>query len=427
MISSKQIEYRRIAAIPRGVGVMCDFYAEKAENATITTIEGKQYIDFAGGIGVLNTGHLHPKVKAAVAAQLEKFSHTCYQVVPYELYITVAEKINIRAPVSGEAKTCFFTTGAEAVENAVKIAKAYTKKRAVIAFQGAFHGRTNLTLALTGKVTPYKIDFGPFVGDIYHATYPNALHGVTVKDALDSLQKLFKVDVSVNDVAAIIIEPIQGEGGFNVAPNEFLQALRQLCDQHGIVLIFDEVQSGFARTGKLFATQHSEVKPDLITMAKSLAGGFPLSGVVGKREIMDAPILGGLGGTYAGNPLALAAADAVIDCIEQEKICERALLLGERLRQHLLEWAEKIPQIRMVRGLGSMVAVEFMRPDSDEPDAVFTKAVQQYALRNGLLLLSCGMHYNVLRFLYPITIDDRTFEQALVILQQALDYAAQIE
>lgn len=426
MATSAQMEQRRLAAVPRGIGVMCDFYAEKAENAIITTPEGKEYIDFAGGIGVLNTGHLHPKIKAAVAAQLERFSHTCYQVVPYESYVRVAEKINARAPIAGKAKTCFFNTGAEAVENAVKIARAYSQKRAVIAFQGAFHGRTNLTLALTGKVSPYKIGFGPFAGEVYHAVYPNAAQGISSAIALQSVQQLFKVDVAPADVAAIIIEPVQGEGGFNVAPVEFLRALRQLCDQHNIVLIFDEVQSGFARTGKLFATQHSEVKPDLITMAKSLAGGFPLSGVVGRSEVMDAPIPGGLGGTYAGNPLALAAAEAVIDCIEQEKLCERANWLGEQLQQHLQKLSAYIPQIHDVRGLGSMVAVEFMQPDSHQPDAAFAKAVQQYALQQGLLLLTCGTNYNVIRFLYPLTIDDRTFAKALLILQQALEDTAKI-
>ncbi len=282
MSENSKVRSRQLAAAPRGVGLMCDFYIDHAKNAEIWDTDGNRYIDFAGGIGVLNTGHLHPKVQAAVADQLQKFSHTCFNVVPYELYAQVAEKINARAPIDGDKRTMFVSAGAEAVENAVKIARAYTKRRGVIAFNGAFHGRTNLTMGLTGKVLPYKVDFGPFPGDIIHAPYPNALRGVSVEDALAGMEQIFKCHIAASDVAAIIIEVIQGEGGFNITPNEFLQALRKIADDNGIVLIFDEVQSGFARTGKLFATEYTPVRPDLITIAKSLAGGFPLSGVVAK-------------------------------------------------------------------------------------------------------------------------------------------------
>lgn len=425
MSQNNDLEKRRQAATPRGVGIMCSFYADKAKNAEIWDTNGQRYIDFAGGIGVLNTGHLHPKVEAAVAEQLQKFSHTCYQVVPYESYIEVAELINARAPVGGEAKTLFLTTGAEAVENAVKIARSHTGRRGVISFFGGYHGRTNFTLGLTGKVAPYKVGFGPFPADIIHAPYPNELHGVTEEEALTGLNKIFKSNIDPSDVAAIIIEPIQGEGGFNITPYSFLKAIRALCDEHGIVLIFDEVQSGFARTGKFFATEHTGVSPDLITIAKSLAGGFPLSGVIGKAAIMDAPTPGGLGGTYAGSPLALAAAKAVIHIIEDEQLCDRATLLGNKLMAKLESLKDKTPAIKAVRGLGAMVAVEFMKPGTNEPDPEFAKKAQAYALEHGLILLTCGMYYNVMRFLFPLTIEDAVFDEALITLEAALQFANQ--
>lgn len=423
MSHNQDLEKRRQAATPRGVGIMCSFYADKAKNAEIWDTEGHRYIDFAGGIGVLNTGHLHPKVEAAVAAQLHQFSHTCYQVVPYEAYVEVAELINERAPVGGTAKTVFLTTGAEAVENAIKIARCHTGRRGVISFYGGYHGRTNFTLGLTGKVAPYKLGFGPFPADIVHAPYPNELHGVSEAEALAGLKKIFKATIDPSDVAAIIIEPIQGEGGFNVTPFSFLKALRAVCDEHGIVLIFDEVQSGFARTGKLFATEHTGVTPDLITIAKSLAGGFPLSGVIGKANIMDAPLPGGLGGTYAGSPLALAAAKAVIQVIEEEKLCARAQLLGDKLMKKLTSLQAQIPTIKAVRGLGAMVAVEFMKPGTDLPDPEFAKKAQTYALEHGLILLTCGMYYNVMRFLFPLTIEDAVFDEAMNTLEASLLFA----
>lgn len=419
-MSQQQLMQRKADATPRGVGVMCSFIAERAKNAEIWDSEGRRYIDFAGGIGVLNTGHLHPKVEAAVAEQLSRFSHTCYQVVPYESYISLAEKLNALTPGSYAKKTALFTTGAEAVENAVKIARAHTGRPGILAFGGAFHGRTLMGMALTGKVAPYKLGFGPFPSDVYHAPYPNALHGVSVQDSLTAIEKLFKYDIDPARVAAIIYEPVQGEGGFYAAPAEWVKALRELCDRHGILLIADEVQSGFARTGKLLASEHFGVVPDLITMAKSLAGGFPLSAVTGRADIMDAPAPGGLGGTYAGNPLAVAAALAVLDVIESEKLAERAQRLGDALKEKLNSLKSAVPHIAEVRGLGAMVAVEFNQPGSHAPDADFAKKVQQHALANGLILLTCGIYANVVRFLFPLTIEDEVFAEALGKLEAAL-------
>ncbi|MDT4831625.1 4-aminobutyrate aminotransferase PuuE [compost metagenome] len=419
-MKNQDLNTRRSLATPRGVGVMCDFYAVRAENATLWDANGKEYIDFAGGIAVLNTGHLHPKIKAAVAAQLDNFTHTAYQIVPYEGYISLAERINRLAPIDGLKKSAFFTTGVEAVENAVKIARSATGRSGVIAFSGSFHGRTMLGMALTGKVAPYKLSFGPMPGDIYHVPFPNATQSITVADSLKALDLLFKADIDPKRVAAIIIEPVQGEGGFNITPPELMTALRKVCDEHGILLIADEVQTGFGRTGKLFAMEHHAVQADLITMAKSLGGGFPISGVVGRADVMDAPAAGGLGGTYAGNPLAVAAAHAVLDVIAEEKLCERANQLGDKLRTHLEGLRAKVPGIADVRGLGSMVALELNDPATGKPDAEAVKRVQAHAIEKGLILLSCGVYGNVLRFLYPLTIPDAQFDRALAILSEAL-------
>ncbi|SFR14975.1 MULTISPECIES: 4-aminobutyrate--2-oxoglutarate transaminase [unclassified Enterobacter] len=419
-MNNKELNERRLQATPRGIGVMCDFYADKAENATLWDVEGNEVIDFAAGIAVLNTGHRHPKVMAAVEKQLHAFTHTAYQIVPYAGYVELAEKINARVPIEGPAKTAFFSTGAEAVENAVKIARAYTKRPGLITFGGGFHGRTYMTMALTGKVAPYKIGFGPFPGSIFHAQYPNALHDVSTADALKSLERIFKADIAPDQVAAIVLEPVQGEGGFVVAPDDFMQALRKLCDTHGILLIADEVQTGFARTGKLFAMEHHSVKPDLITMAKSLAGGLPLSAVSGRAEVMDAPAPGGLGGTYAGNPLAIASALAVLEVIEEENLCERAAHLGKHLVDVLNKAKADCPQIADIRALGSMVAVEFADPQTGEPSPEFTRQVQARALEAGLLLLSCGVYGNVIRFLYPLTIPEAQFRRALDIISSSL-------
>ncbi len=416
-MKNQELNTRRAQATPRGVGVMCDFYAVRAENATLWDAEGREYIDFAGGIAVLNTGHLHPKVQAAVAAQLQQFTHTAYQIVPYEGYVALAERINALAPIDGPAKTAFFTTGAEAVENAVKIARSYTGRSGVIAFGGAFHGRTLLGMALTGKVAPYKLSFGPMPAEIFHAPFPGA--DVTVAESIKALEMLFKTDIDPKRVAAIILEPVQGEGGFNVAPPELMRELRRVCDEHGILLIADEVQTGFARTGKLFAMQHHDVKPDLMTIAKSLGGGMPISGVVGRAEVMDGPAPGGLGGTYAGNALSVAAALAVLDVIEEEKLCERSARLGEQLMGRLDSVRKEVPGIADVRGLGSMVAVELVDADG-KPDAEAVKRVQARAMQQGLILLSCGVYGNVLRFLYPLTIPDAQCARALDILADAL-------
>jgi len=419
-MKNQDLNTRRSLATPRGVGVMCDFYAVRAENATLWDANGKEYIDFAGGIAVLNTGHLHPKIKAAVAAQLDNFTHTAYQIVPYEGYVSLAERINRLAPIDGLKKSAFFTTGVEAVENAVKIARSATGRSGVIAFSGSFHGRTMLGMALTGKVAPYKLSFGPMPGDIYHVPFPNATQSITVADSLKGLDLLFKCDIDPKRVAAIILEPVQGEGGFNITPPELMTALRKVCDEHGILLIADEVQTGFGRTGKLFAMEHHSVQADLITMAKSLGGGFPISGVVGRADVMDAPAAGGLGGTYAGNPLAVAAAHAVLDVIAEEKLCERAVALGDKLRAHLEGLRAKVPGIADVRGLGSMVALELNDPATGKPDAEAVKRVQARAIEKGLILLSCGVYGNVLRFLYPLTIPDAQFDRALAILSEAL-------
>lgn len=415
-----EINQRRIDASPRGVGVMCGFYADRAENATIWDVEGRTYIDFAAGIGVLNTGHRHPGVVAAIAKQLERFTHTAYQIVPYESSVSLAERINELVPIDGPTKTAFFTTGAEAVENAVKIARSYTGRPGVIAFSGAFHGRTLMGMALTGKVSPYKIGFGPFPGDVHHLPFPSDLQNITVADSLSALERLFKADIDPQRVAAIIIEPVQGEGGFNIAPTELMEQLRDICDKHGILLIADEVQSGFGRTGKMFAMEYHAIQADLITMAKSLAGGMPLSAVCGRAKVMDAPAPGGLGGTYAGNPLSVAAAHAVIDAIQNESLLDRSISLGAKLRKYLETAQANISSIVQVRGVGSMNAVEFVDPTTGSPSAERAQRVQQFALKKGLLLLTCGMYGNVIRFLHPLTIPEAQFDEALAILGEAL-------
>ncbi len=421
--SNQALQERKNAATPRGVGVMCDFYAERATNAELWDVEGRRFIDFAAGIAVLNTGHRHPKLLDAMRAQMEKFTHTAYQIVPYASYVELAERINAVTPGDYPKKTAFFSTGAEAVENAIKIARAHTGRPAIIAFAGGFHGRTMMGMALTGKVAPYKLGFGPFPGEVFHAPYPNALHNISSDDALEAVKGLFKSDVDPKRVAAIILEPVQGEGGFYAAPAEFMRGLRALCDEHGILLIADEVQSGYGRTGKLFAMEHYDVLPDLITMAKSLAGGMPLSAVNGRAEVMDAPAPGGLGGTYAGNPLAVASALAVLDVMAEENLVARGARLGDKLKEHLKELCSAVPQIGEVRGVGAMVAVEFLDPASGKPDAEYAKKVQQHALQHGLLLLTCGSYGNVIRFLFPLTIPDTVMDEALGILTAAMKLA----
>jgi 4-aminobutyrate aminotransferase len=394
----------------------------KAENAELWDADGRRYLDFAAGIAVCNTGHRHPRIMAAVAKQCDAFVHTAFQVAPYETYIALAERINKLAPIKN-AKTIFMTTGAEAVENAVKIARYYTKRHAVISFTGAFHGRTALTMGMTGKVVPYKAGFGPFPASLYHAPFPIAHHGVSVQDSLHALEKLFKADVEPEQVAAIILEPVQGEGGFYIAPKDFMETLRKICDKYGILLICDEVQSGFARTGKLFAVEHYGIEPDLMTMAKSLAGGLPLSGVVGKAHIMDSPEPGGLGGTYGGSPLGCAAAHAVLDVIETEQLCQRSLRIGARMQERL-EAMKKRPEsvpIGDIRGLGAMVAFELVKKrGGHDPDPDQVKKLTAKALEHGLILLSCGIYGNTIRLLAPLTVPDAQLEEGLDILERCL-------
>ncbi|MDP2076355.1 4-aminobutyrate--2-oxoglutarate transaminase [Hydrogenophaga sp.] len=409
---------RRLDATPRGVGVMGDFFIDKAKNAEFWDIEGRRFIDFAGGIAVLNTGHVHPKVQAAIAAQLQRFTHSCYQVVPYTEYVALAERINAIVPIDGPVKTAFFSTGAEAIENAMKIARYSTGRTGVIAFGGAFHGRSMFSVALTGKVQPYKAGFGPFPPEIYHVPFP--CHCSSLDDTKHAMEQLFKCDIEPSRVAAIVFEPVQGEGGFNPIQPAAVKWLRELCDQHGILLVADEVQTGFARTGKMFAMEHYGVSPDLMTMAKSMAGGTTLSAVSGKAAIMDGPAPGGLGGTYAGNPLAIAASHAVLDVMAEERLPERAQKLGDQLIGHLIAQRAVYPK-RMgdVRGLGAMVACEFIDAKG-APDADTTKKVQAAALKRGLLLLTCGVYGNVIRFLFPLTIEDSVFAEGLAVFDAAL-------
>lgn len=423
-LSNAALMARRQAAVARGVGQAHEIFISRGENAEIWDVEGRRYIDFAGGIAVLNTGHCHPEVIAAVKAQLDLYTHTCFQVVAYEPYVELAERLNALAPGQFAKKTLFLSTGAEAVENAVKIARSHTRRSGIIAFTGGYHGRTMMTLGLTGKVAPYKSGFGPFPGEVFHALFPNELHGVSVADALHSVETILKNDIEADRVAAFIVEPVQGEGGFYVAPGEFIAGLKALADKHGILLIADEVQTGAGRTGTWFASEQWPVAPDLIATAKSLAGGFPISGVVGRADVMDAPGPGGLGGTYAGSPIGCAAALAVLKVFEQEKLLERSLAVGEHLITGLKRIAATVPEVRDVRGLGAMVAIElFKGGDLAQPDADLTKRVVAEAARRGLILLSCGSHGNVIRVLVPLTASNALLDEGLEILAQS--FAAQ--
>ena len=425
MPTNADLARRRAAAVPRGVSQSLQIYADKGFNAEIWDVEGRRYIDFASGIAVLNTGHLHPKVQAAVAAQLNRLSHACFQVTPYENYIVLAERLNALAPAPGPWKTIFLSTGAEAVENAIKIARYHTNRSALIAFSGSFHGRTLACMSLTGKVHPYKAGFGPMLPEVYHAPFPMPYHGTSTTHSRKALAELFKSTIDPSRVAAIIIEPILGEGGVYIAPPEFLHALRKICDDHGIVLIIDEIQTGFARTGRLFAFEHSGIIPDLITVAKSLAGGLPLSGVIGRANIMDAPAIGGLGGTFAGSPLSCAAGLAVLDVIESEQLCMRAERLGVTLCARLQDFYTRWPFIGEIRAQGAMVAMELVHDRNPQaPDAKITKALVQAAGRRGLVLLSCGIYANVIRFLIPLTIPDAVLAEGLAILEAALEDVA---
>jgi 4-aminobutyrate aminotransferase len=427
MSKSSELKARKAAAVANGVSTK-GIYVVRAENSELWDADGRRYIDFAAGIAVVNTGHRHPRVMQAVAEQCEHFAHTCFHVASYESYVRLAERLNALAPGDFAKKSVFLNSGAEAIENAVKIARYHTKRSAVIAFSGGFHGRTLMTMALTGKVMPYKRGFGPFPAEIYHAEFPLPYRGVTTEQALADLDRLFHGDIDPKSVAAIVIEPVQGEGGFNVAPFDFLRALRKICDEHGIVFIADEVQSGIARCGKMFSIEHSGVVPDLITVAKGLGGGFPLSGVVGRASIMDAAHTGGLGGTYGGNPISIAAAHAVLDVIELEDLGARAMRVGQKMRAHLEALAREVPAIGDVRGLGAMMAFELVKdPKTKEPDAALTAGILAAAEKRGLILLSCGTEANVVRLLAPLTIQDGVLEEGLKILSEAVKDAAGLE
>ncbi len=421
--SNADLIKRRDAAVARGVASAAPVFASYAENAELWDVEGNRYVDFAGGIAVLNTGHRHPKVIAAAKAQEDHYTHTSFQVVPYEPYVALAEKLNALAPGDQQKKSLLVTTGAEAVENAVKIARAATGRPGVIAFTGAYHGRTLLTLGMTGKVAPYKKDVGPFPSDIFRAPFPSARDGITVQDALIGLENLFLTDAQPERVAAIIIEPVLGEGGYTPVPFEMMRALRDICDKHGILLISDEIQAGFGRTGTWFAIEHSGVVPDLITVAKSMAGGYPIAGVIGRADVMDAVIPGGLGGTYGGNPVACAAALAAIEAIEEEGLLARSTALGAHFRERFADIGARVAPYKMwdIRGLGAMLAVEFVTDfETAQPDADLTKSVVAHALKRGLILLACGMHGNAVRIMVPLTASDAIIKEGLAIFEAAL-------
>ncbi len=407
--------------VPRGIVTAHPLVIDRAQGSELWDVDGKRYLDFVGGIGVLNIGHNHPNVVKAVQTQLTKVSHACFQVVAYKPYVDLAKRLCELVGGDVPHKAIFFTSGAEAIENAVKIARAHTQRSAVIAFRGGFHGRTLLGTTLTGMSQPYKQNFGPFAPEIFHTPYPNEYRGVTSEMALAALHELLATQVAADRVAAIIIEPVQGDGGFLPAPAAFLQELRALTEKHGIVLILDEIQTGFGRTGKWFGFEHSGIKPDLVTVAKSLAGGLPLSGVVGRADIMDAPLPGGMGGTYGGNALSCAAALAVIDTYEEENLVARGDLLGERLRNGLLKLQARYPRIGDVRGIGFMVAMELVKDDAERsPDADLAQQLIDQARVGGLLVIKCGVYRNVMRFLAPLVTTEAQIDEALTILDGAL-------
>ncbi len=426
MATSAELHERRAAAVPRGIGHATSIYAARALNSEIWSEDGRRYIDFAAGIAVTNTGHQHPRILKAIDEQMKAFSHVCFQVTPYESYVRLAERLNAIAPVTGPAKTMLISTGAEAVENAVKVARVFTGRPGIISFTAGFHGRTLMGMALTGKVVPYKKGFGPFPADVYQVEFPNAYHGVSVEQSLHSLKSLFKHTADPSSIAGIIIEPVQGEGGFNIAPPEFLRELRAICDEHGIVLIADEIQTGFARTGRMFAMDHAGVKADVVTLAKGLAGGMPLAAITGRADIMDASGPGGLGGTYAGNPVACAAAHAVLDIIADEKLCDRANAIGKIMMDRCNELAQRsnLNCVGDVRGLGAMCAIELVKDQkTHEPAPQLTQALLKAANARGLILLSCGTYGNVIRFLSPLTASDELVREGMDVFEAALTEA----
>jgi 4-aminobutyrate aminotransferase/(S)-3-amino-2-methylpropionate transaminase len=419
---SKEILARKEQVVAGPLSVFLPVVIAEGRGATITDVDGNTFIDFTGGVGCLNVGHSHPRVVEAAQEQLAKFSHTDFTIVPYELYVTLAERLIAVSPFRSPAKAAFFNAGTEAVENAIKFARSYTGRPAVIGFEGGFHGRTLLSLSLTSKTHPYKAGLGPFAPEVYRVPFPNDYRGPSAEEALAALERALVTQVAAENVAAIVIEPVQGEGGFVVGPQAFLEGVRRICDEHGIVMVVDEVQTGFGRTGKLFAIEHYGIEPDLITVAKSIAAGLPLSAVIGKAEIMDAPGDSAIGGTYVGNPVAQAAALAVLDVFEDEGVCDHAVQLGETIRARMESWQGRWPRIGDVRGLGAMLAIELVTdPATREPDADAATAVVEAAAERGLLLLKSGIYSNCIRVLTPLVLTDAELDEALGVWEEALD------
>ena len=422
---SKTILERKERVVADPLSINLPLVIADGDGATITDVDGNTFIDFAGGVGCLNVGHSNPRVVEAAQEQMARFTHTDFTIVPYENYVRLAERLVALAPISGELRVGFFNTGAEAIENAVKFARSYTKRPAVIGFDGGFHGRTLLALSLTSKTHPYKAGLGPFAPEIYRVPFPNDFRGPDTATALAELESAFRTRVAAEDVAAIVLEPVQGESGFIPAPPEFMRGLRKLCDQHGIVLVVDEVQTGFCRTGRVFAMEHYDVEPDLMVVAKSIAAGIPLSGVIGRAEIMNAPADSAVGGTYVGNPVAIAAAHAVLDTIEEESLAERAVEIGEALRARMESWLERFDFVGDVRGLGAMLAMELVKSTSSkEPDPDRATAIVEAATSRGLLLLKAGIFSNCIRVLVPLVITDEQLSEALGVWEEALEAAS---
>ncbi len=419
---SREILERKERVVAEPLSVFLPVVVEEARGATLTDVDGNTFIDFTGGVGCLNVGHSNPQVVAAAQEQLSRFSHTDFTIVPYEVYVTLAERLCELAPVRKPAKAAFFNAGAEAVENAIKFARSFTGRPGVVAFEGGFHGRTLLALSLTSKTHPYKAGLGPFAPEVYRVPFPNEYRGPSAAEALEALERALVTQVAAETVAALVLEPVQGEGGFVVAPREFVEGVRSLCDEHGIVLVVDEVQTGYGRTGRMWGIEHSGVEPDLITVAKSIAAGLPLSGVIGKAEIMDAPDDSAIGGTYVGNPVAQAAALAVLDVFEEEGVVAQAQAIGETIRSRMLSWQERWQQIGDVRGLGAMLAIELVSDrDSKTPDADAASRIVEEAAARGLLLLKSGIYSNCIRVLTPLVISDAELDEALEVWESALD------
>ena len=422
---SREVLERKPQVVAEPLSIYLPLVIAEGNGATLTDIDGNTFIDFTGGVGCLNVGHSHPRVVEAVQAQVARFTHTDFTIVPYENYVALAERLAALVPISGDVRAGFFNAGAEAIENAIKFARSYTKRPAVIAFDGSFHGRTLLALTLTSKTHPYKAGLGPFAPEVYRVPFPNLYTGIGAREALAELEGAFKTRIAAEEVAAIVFEPVQGESGFIVPPPEFVAGVRRICDEHGIVLVADEVQTGFGRTGRMFAMEHFGVEPDLVTLAKSIAAGLPLSAVVGRAEIMDAPPDGAIGGTYVGNPVAIAAAHGVLDAIEEERLVERAESIGETIRARMETWRERYDAVGDVRGLGAMLAIELVRDrGTKEPDPELATAVVEAAAARGLLLLKAGISSNCIRVLLPLVVTDEQLDEALGVWEEALEEAA---